>query len=151
MAGIEIEHVTYRGGAPAVTGLMAGDVEVCIADISTANAALQSDRVRPVAMTTLTRVRQYPDIPTANEAGVPGYDVSTWVGAFAPAGTPKDVVEKIEVGIKDAIREPDVRAKLEQIGMEMRTGTAEEMRDVLAKDIAKWGTLVREKNIKIAQ
>jgi hypothetical protein len=151
ITGIEIGHVSYRGGAPAVTGLMSGDVEVAIADIATANAALQSDRVRPLAVTTLTRVSQYPEIPTGSEAGVPGYDVATRVGAFAPAGTPKDVVDKIEAGIKDALKEPDVRAKLEQIGIQVRSGTAEEMRDVLAKDIAKWGSLVREKNIKIAQ
>ena len=151
MAGIEIEHVTYRGGAPAVTGLMSGDVEVAIADIATANAALQSDRVRPLAVTTLARVSQYPGLPTADEAGVPGFDVATWIGAFAPAGTPKEVVDKIEAGIRNAIKEPDVRAKLEQIGMQPRSGTADELRDVLANDIAKWGKLVREKDIKIAQ
>ena len=151
MAGIEIEHVTYRGGAPAVTGLMSGDVEICIADIATANAALQSDRIRPLAVTTLERVKQYPNIPTANEGGVPGYDVATWVGAFAPAGTPKNVIAKIEASLKDAVKEPDVRAKLETIGMQVKSGTSDEMRDVLAKDIAKWGKLVREKNIKIAQ
>jgi tripartite-type tricarboxylate transporter receptor subunit TctC len=151
MAGIEIEQVSYRGGAPAVTGLLSGDVEVCIADIATANAALQSDRVKPLAVTTLTRISQYPDIPTANEAGVPGYDVATWVGAFAPAGTPKEVVEKIEAGIKEATKDPDVRAKLEKIGMQVRSGSASEMREVLAADIAKWGKLVREKNIKLAQ
>ena len=151
MAGIEIEQVSYRGGAPAVTGLLSDDVEVCIADIATANAALQSDRVKPLAVTTLTRISQYPDIPTANEAGVPGYDVATWVGAFAPAGTPKEVVEKIEAGIKEATKDPDVRAKLEKIGMQVRSGSASEMREVLAADIAKWGKLVREKNIKLAQ
>ena len=151
MAGIAIEHVSYRGGAPAVTGLMSGDVEVCIADIATANAALQSDRVKPLAVTTLARVSQYPDLPTANEAGVPGYDVATWVGAFAPAGTPTEAVEKIEAGIKDAIKDADVRAKLEKIGMQVRRGTSAEMREVLARDIAKWGKLVWEKNIKVVQ
>ena len=151
MAGVEIANVSYRGGLPAVTGLMGGDVEVCIADIATASAGLQSDKVRPLAITTLKRVKQFPDLPTADEAGVKGYDVATWVGAFAPAGTPKEIVAKIEAGLKDALSAPDVRTKLEAIGMEIRSGTGEEMRIVLAEDTSKWAKLVKEQNIKIAQ
>ncbi len=151
MAGVDIAHVSYRGGLPEVTGLMGGDVEVCIADIATASAGLQSDKVRPLAITVLKRVKQFPDLPTADEAGVKGYDVATWVGAFAPAGTPKEIVAKIEAGLKDALGAPDVRTKLEAIGMEIRSGTGEEMRTVLADDIAKWSKLVKEQNIKIAQ
>ena len=130
---------------------MGGDVEVCIADIATASAGLQSDKVRPLAITTLKRVKQFPDLPTADEAGVKGYDVATWVGAFAPAGTPKEIVAKIEAGLKDALSAPDVRTKLEAIGMEIRSGTGEEMRIVLAEDTSKWAKLVKEQNIKIAQ
>jgi tripartite-type tricarboxylate transporter receptor subunit TctC len=73
------------------------------------------------------------------------------VGVFAPAGTPKDVVQKIEADIKEAVAAADVRTKLEAIGMDMRSGTAQEMRHVLAADIAKWGKLVKEKSIKVAQ
>jgi len=151
MAGIDITSVSYRGGAPAVTALIAGHVQVCIADIATANAGLQSDRVRPLAVTTLARTGKYSDLPALTESGVPGYDVQTWVGVFAPTGTPKDVVQKIEADIKEAVAAADVRTKLEAIGMDMRSGTAQEMRQALAADIAKWGNLVKEKSIKVAQ
>ena len=151
MAGVDITSVQYRGSAPSVAAMMAGEVEVCITDIASGNAGLQSDRVRPLAMTTLKRAKRYPALPTADESGVPGYDVGVWIGMFAPAGTPKDVLQMIQASVKDALAMPDVGAKLEAIGMEMRSGSADEMRQVLAADIPKWAKLVKDKDIKIAQ
>lgn len=78
-----------------------------------------------------------------------GYEVNTWMGFFAPAGTPKDVIAKIEEGIKEAVQQPDVRQRLEMTGMDVRNGTAGEMRNILAVDIAKWRKLVKEQNIKV--
>ncbi len=112
---------------------------------------MQSGKLRTRAVTTRERVPRLPDVPTIHESGVPGYDVATWIGAFAPAGTAKAVIDKIEGGIKQALAAPDVRVKLEALSMEIRTGAAEEMRAVLAGDIGKWGRLVKERNIQIAQ
>jgi tripartite-type tricarboxylate transporter receptor subunit TctC len=151
MAGVDITSVPFRGGAPAVTGVMAGQVELIFADIATANAGMNSGKLRVLAVTTAQRVKKLPDVPTVAESGVPGYDVATWIGAFAPRGTPQPIVDKIEADVKKALAMPDVRTRLEAIGMEVRSGTAEEMRTVLARDIKKWGDLVREKNIKIGQ
>src|SRR6266404_3780264 len=106
---------------------------------------------RTLAVTTLTRVPRLPDVPTLDESGVPGYDVATWIGAFAPAGTPKAILDKIEAAIKQALAAPNVRAKLEALSMEIRTGAREDLRAVLAADMGKWGRLVKEKNIRIAQ
>ncbi|MCC6775024.1 MAG: tripartite tricarboxylate transporter substrate binding protein [Hyphomicrobiales bacterium] len=151
MAGIDITSIPFRGGAPAVTATMAGETQMIIADLATAHAGMQSGRVRTLAVTTIKRVPQLPDVPTVHEAGVPGYDVATWVGAFAPIGTPVAIVERIEAGIKEALAAPEARAKLAALNMEVRSGARAEMRALLAADMLKWGKLVSERNIKIAQ
>ena len=150
MAGIDIRSIPYRGGAPAVTATIGGETSTIIADLTTGSPALQSDRIRTLAVTSKERSRKYPNVPTLDEAGVPGYEVNTWIGFFAPAGTPKEVVSAIEAAIKEAVAMPDVRARLETTGANMRTGSAEEMRQLLAVDVAKWAKLVKDKNIKIA-
>jgi tripartite-type tricarboxylate transporter receptor subunit TctC len=150
MAGLDIRSIPYRGGAPAVTATISGETKMIIADLATGSAALQSDRIRTLAVTSMERSRKYPNVPTLNESGVPGYEVNTWIGFFAPAGTPKDVVAAIETAIKEAVVMPDVRARFELMGANVRSGSAEEMRQVLATDVAKWAKLVKDKNIKIA-
>jgi tripartite-type tricarboxylate transporter receptor subunit TctC len=150
MTGVNITSIPYRGGAPAVTGTMSGDSHMIIADVATSAAGRQSGKLRTLAVTTLQRTKGLPDVPTADEAGVPGYETSTWIGAFVPAGTPKVIIGKIESDIKTALALPDVRERLERIGMEIRSGTAEELKNKLAADIQKWSRLVKEKNIKIA-
>jgi tripartite-type tricarboxylate transporter receptor subunit TctC len=112
---------------------------------------MQSGRLRTLAVTTLARLKRLPDVPTVDESGVPGYDVVTWIGAFAPIGTPKSVLDRIEADIKQALAAPEVRSKLEALSMEVRSGASDEMRALLAGDIGKWGRLVKEKNIQIAQ
>jgi tripartite-type tricarboxylate transporter receptor subunit TctC len=150
MAGLDIRSIPYRGGAPAVTATISGETKMIIADLATGSAALQSDRIRTLAVTSMERSKKYPNVPTLNESGVPGYEVNTWIGFFAPAGTPKDVVAAIETAIKEAVAMPDVRARFELMGANVRSGSAEEMRQVLATDVAKWAKLVKDKNIKIA-
>ncbi len=151
MAGVDIASIPFRGAAPAVTGTMAGETQMIFADLASANAGMQSGRLRTLAVTTLARVTRLPDVPTIDESGVLGYDVATWVGAFAPIGTPKTVVGRIEADIRTALAAPEVRAKLEALSMEVRSGAAEEMRALLAGDMVKWGRLVKEKSIQIAQ
>lgn len=149
MTGTDIRSIPYRGGAPATTAAIAGETSMIIADLATGGAGLQSDRIRPLAVTSMTRSKKYPDIPTLHEAGVKDYEVNTWMAFFAPAGTPKDVVAKIEEGIKEAVTLPDVRQRFEATGMEVRSGSADELRKILATDIEKWRKLVKEQNIKI--
>jgi tripartite-type tricarboxylate transporter receptor subunit TctC len=122
-----------------------------IADLATGAAGLHSDRIRPLAVTSLARSKLYPNFATVAESGVPGYEVNTWMGVFAPAGTPRSVTAKIETAIKEAVAMPDVRTRFESTGANMRSGTAEEMRQVLAADIAKWARLVKEKHITFEQ
>jgi tripartite-type tricarboxylate transporter receptor subunit TctC len=149
MAGVDIRSIPYRGGAPAVTAAIAGETSMVIADLGTGNAALQSDRIRALAVTSKMRSKQYPNLATLDEQGVTGYDVNTWIGFFAPAAAPSDARAKLEEAIKEAVAMPDVRARFESLAMNVRSGTAEEMRNLLASDLSKWSKLATEKNIKI--
>ena len=151
MAGVDITSVPFVGGAPAVTAVISGAVDVLFADAGTAAPALQSPNITLLATTTLKRPKAFPNTPTIDEAGVRGFDVPTWIGAFAPAGTPKDIVRKFEADIALAMQSPTVRSRLEAISMEMGKGSAQELRETLAADIAKWGRLVTERNIQIEQ
>jgi tripartite-type tricarboxylate transporter receptor subunit TctC len=151
MAGVDIRSIPYRGGAPAVTAAIAGETSMIIADLTTGAAGLQSDRIRPLAVTSITRSRKYPNLGTVDELGVPAYEVNTWIGFFAPAGTPKNMAAEIEAAIKEAVAMPDVRARFDTTGADMRSGTAAEMRQVLAADIAKWAKLVKDKHITFEQ
>jgi tripartite-type tricarboxylate transporter receptor subunit TctC len=149
MARIDIRSIPYRGGAPATTAAIAGETNMIIADLATGNAGLHSDRIRPLGVTSKTRSKKYPNLPTLDEAGVPGYEVNTWMGIFAPAGTSAEVVAKLESGIEETLKMPDVRERLESLGMDVRSGSAQEMRQLLASDIAKWSKLVHENHIKV--
>jgi tripartite-type tricarboxylate transporter receptor subunit TctC len=151
MAGVKIRSIPYRGGAPAVTATIGGETSMIIADLTTGSAALQSDRIRPLAVTSVTRSKKYPGLPTLDEQGVVGYEVNTWMGFFAPAATPKSILGQLEGAITEALVMPDVRARFEIAGMDVRSGSAVELRSLLAGDIAKWSKLVRENNIQIVQ
>jgi tripartite-type tricarboxylate transporter receptor subunit TctC len=150
MAGIDIRSIPYRGGAPAVTAAISGETSMIIADLTTGNAGLQSDRINSLAVTSKSRAKKYPDLPTLDEAGVKGYEVNTWIAFFGPANMPKDVAATIEAAIKEAVAAPDVRARFEATGADVRSGSAEELRQLLAADVVKWATLVKEKSIKLA-
>ena len=151
MAGVDIRSIPYRGGAPAVTAAISGETSMIIADLTTGNAALQSDRIRPLAITSMERAKKYPNMATLHELGVTGYEVNTWIAFFGPAGMPKDVAAKVEEAIKEAIATPEVRARFETTGMVVRSGSADELRTLLAADVKKWAALVKEKNIKLDQ
>jgi tripartite-type tricarboxylate transporter receptor subunit TctC len=151
LAKVDIVSVQYKGAAPSVAAVIGGQVEICMTDIASAQPGMQSDRVRTLAVTSRKRASRFPDLPTASESSLPGYENEVWIGMFAPAGTPKQVVERIEASVRQVLAMPDVRGKLEGMGMEMSSGTAEELRTTLASDIEKWRKLVKERNIKIGQ
>jgi len=151
LAGTDIRSIQYRGAAPSVTAGIASETSSVIADLVSAAPALHSDRIRPLAVTSLTRAKLYPELGTVNELGVPGYEVNTWSGVFAPAGTPKDVAAKIEAAIKEAVAMPEVRARFESTGGVVRSGTADELRQTIATDAAKWAKLVQDRYLTFEQ
>jgi tripartite-type tricarboxylate transporter receptor subunit TctC len=151
MAGVDIASVPFRGAAPSITGLLGNQVDLAIVDVASAQPALNSEQVRPLAVTSLKRLREYPDLPTMEEAGVKGYENETWMGMFAPRGTPPAVLEKLRSDVEAVLEQPSIRQRFEAAQMRVRGGGSDVMRDTLERDIKKWGTLVAERNIKISE
>ena len=117
LAGVKMVHVPYKGGAPAMLDLVAGNVQVVFSTVSTAVAAMDSKRVRPLAMTGNQRFELMPDLPTVAEAGLKGFEVNNWYGVFLPSGTSKEIVAKLNVEVVKALAAPDVKKRLIEAGI----------------------------------
>jgi tripartite-type tricarboxylate transporter receptor subunit TctC len=150
-ANIDFTIVPYRGTPEIEVSLLQGNVALMIDSYAAVKGNLADGKFRALASSGPIRSENTPDVVTVRESGVTKYDVVSWNALFAPAGTPEAIVDKIEAAIKQALAAPDVRAKLEALSMEIRTGAREDLRAVLAADMGKWGRLVKEKNIQIAQ
>jgi len=151
LAGVEYIHVPYKGAAPAMNALMGGEADFSITDpVASINAA-KSGKVRLIAVTSAQRAKAFPQLATVAESGVPGYVVGTWGGMLAPAGTPAAVVAKLNADARRALAEPDVVAKFEGIGLEIRPGSPEDFAQVIRADSDKWATLIKERNLKFGQ
>ena len=150
LAKVEIADIAYKGLAPALTAVMAGETQLSLPDAGSATAALKSGKVRTLAVTTLRPARQFPGLPTVAES-VPGYDMSTWRALFATAGTPPEVLAKIERDLRTALTMPDVREKYEALSMEVTSGSSEELKERVRAETDKWARLVKETGIKFAQ
>lgn len=149
MAGIDMVHVPYRGGAPAVAATVAGDVQVTFANYSDALTWMKSGRLRAIAITSARRTEQSPDIPTIAESGLPAYDVTGWSGLLAPAGTPPEVIERIANVLRPALQDPAMRARMVNVGAESGGTSPTEFGKLVANDARKWEEFVRRTGIKI--
>lgn len=147
-AGIDMVHVRYRGGAPAVTAAVAGEVQLTFANYSDAIPWIREKRLRPLGLTSSKRFEQTPDVPTIAEAGLPGYEVDGWSALFAPKGTPPAIVEKLATVVNAALQEPALIKRMEEIGAEPGSGSREEFRKFVEEEIAKWRTFVETTGIK---
>ena len=136
-------HVPYKGAAAIVTDIVGGQVLTGITSIATATPHVKSERVRMLAVTNATRVALWPDVPAAAEA-VPGYDSNGWFGYVAPAGTPREIVRRLNAEINRAIREPEVSEKLMNAGLTIVTESPEYFAQYLKRDYAKYGKLVKD-------
>jgi len=151
LAGVEYVHVPYKGAAPAMNALMGDEADFSITDpVASINAA-KSGKVRLIAVTSAQRAKAFPQLPTVAESGVPGYIVGTWGGMLAPAGTPAAIVAKLNADARRALAEPDVVAKFEAIGLEIRPGSPEDFAQVIRADSDKWAKLIKERNLKFGQ
>jgi len=149
LAGIKMQHIPYKGGGPAMIDLVGGQVQLTFAIPINAIPHIKNGKLRPIAITGTSRLDALPQVPTFTEAGVPGLDVKTWFGVFAPPGTPKPIVDKLSGEIVRILSTPDVKEKLLAQGMEPYVTTADEFAAIVKADVAKYGQVIKAGNIKI--
>lgn len=141
MAKLNLVHVPYKGGAPQVTALVSGETQVSFATVGTVINFIRQDKLRPLAVGTSQRIKALPDVPTISESGVPGYEMTPWVGMFAPAGTPKAIIDRLNAAIKKAMDSPDTMKKMESF--EPWTMTPEQTEARIRSDYEKYGKLIK--------
>lgn len=151
MANVDITSVQYKGLAPANASLLAGETQLGFPDLGSGAAVLRSGKLRLLAVAAPARSKFYPDVPTFDEAGLPGYESRTWVAAFSPAGTPAAISAQIASDIRRVLAMPDARERLEALSFDVVASTPEELSRVMRADTEKWGRLIRERGIKIGQ
>ena len=136
--GAQITHVPYKGSAPSVTGIVAGDVQLSFAASSSVAAFIKDGRLRPLAVTTARRDPQFPDLPTVQEAGIPDFDAEIWYALVMPAKTPQAIIRKVSGDLKTVLDDPDVQAKLRQNGLEPAWLGPEDTAALIRRDVARW-------------
>jgi tripartite-type tricarboxylate transporter receptor subunit TctC len=151
MAGIQANHVPYRGSAPAMTDLIAGRLNYMFDGVSTSLGYLQAGTIRMLGVAGPTRSPVLPDQPTISEAGLPGYDTMVWFGLFAPAGTPKPVVAYLNGKVNTVLGLQSVKEALAKLGVETVGGSPDILANKVQSELQKWATIVREKNIRLEQ
>jgi len=147
-AGINIVHVPYKTTGPALEDIMAGRVSMMFADFTTAMPHVQSGALRPLAISRIKRSKLYPDLPTLDEAGITGFNLDAWAGLVAPAGTPPDVIAKLNGALRKVIDSPEVQAKFKNVGFEGFSSTPEELGDYIKAQLAAWKKMVDDAGIK---
>ena len=147
---MQLTHVPYKGNGPAITDLVAGRVQLLFTGMAPVEAFIKAGKLRALAVTGPKRLASAPDVPTMAEAGVPDYDLVSWYGVLAPAGTPKAIVDLLNADLRKTMQTPEVKAKFEaSLGADTTVGTPDQFGAMLRREFATWGKLVREMNIKI--
>ena len=148
MANVKMLHIPYKGGGPALVATIAGEAQVLSAPYATAKPHMESGRLRPLAVSTSKRLAGV-DLPTVAEAALPGYDAGVWYAFLAPAGTPRDIVMKLNAEILRAMAHPDVKSVLERSAIVPAGGTPEELSKFMKAELAKWAKVVKDANIQV--
>ncbi len=149
MAGIRLAHVPYKGAAPAMNDVLGGSVPLTFDNIITTLPLSKAGKLRPLAVSTRKRSAAAPDIPSLHELGVTGFDATSWFGFFVPAGTPPEIVKKLQDETIEALKDPGVRDRLLAVGSEPVGSTSAEFARFYRSEVEKWGKVVRSANVKI--
>ncbi len=149
MAGVDMVHVPFKGGAPALAALTAGDVQVLFNNAPETLPAIRHGRVRVLAVTTKTRLGTLPEVPTLHEAGVPGYELYGSGGIVAPSGTPTDVIERLNASINEVLRAPDTVERLRSMELLVTGGSSAAYAEHIRSELKKWGNWVRTSGAKV--
>ena len=148
-AGVTLQHVPYKGGGPAMNDVMAGQVPLFFANVASSLGHIQAGKLRPLATTSVRRARALPDVPTMEEAGVPGYEVLEWNPVLAPAATPANVRDRLAAAIAKAMADPEVLGRVRALSGELFSGGPAQAADFLKKQQALWARVVRERKIVV--
>ena len=149
MAGVEMVHAPYRGSAPALADLMAGQIQVMFDNMPSALPLARSGRLRALAVTTAKRAPALPDVPTLAESGLPGYETSAWFGIMVPAATPHEIVTTLGQAFDRVMRLPDVEQRLAELGAEPTPDTPAEFAAFIAAETTKWSKLARDAHVTV--
>jgi tripartite-type tricarboxylate transporter receptor subunit TctC len=149
MAGVEMQHVPYKGSPPALQDVVGGQVTMTFDNITTAWPLAKAGKLRALAVTTTKRSAIAPDVPTLAESGLPGFEVGSWQGVFAPAGTPKEIVRRLNAEIVKILGMPDVREKLTALGAEPVGNSPDEFSAMVKAEVVKWSEVVKKSGAKV--
>ena len=149
MTGTSIVHIPYKSAAPALTDLIAGETQLMFATALSVVPHIKANRVRALGVTTAQRSRSMPELPTIAEAGVPGFEASTWHGVLVPAGTPVSIVERLNVEINRVLQRADARDRLAALGAEIVGGSAKEFADHIQREIPKWAKVIKTIGVQL--
>ena len=148
LTGVKMQHVPYRGSAPMLTDLLAGQVQVAFDDLQPSLQHIKAGKLRALAVTTTTRAANLPDVPTVADT-VPGYEASTWNGVCAPKGTPTEIIERLNKEINAGLADATIKARLAEMGAWPIPGSPADATKLIADEIAKWAKVIRAANLKV--
>ena len=151
MAGLDMVHIPYKGTAPALTELVAGQVDLAFENMPALIPHIQAGRLRALAVTTTKRSAVMPELPTIAEAALPGYDASVWFGVFAPAGTPRPVIDRLHGEILKALQTQDLKSRMVAMGTDVSGMGPDDFSAYVRKEIPKWANLVIAAGVKVSQ
>jgi tripartite-type tricarboxylate transporter receptor subunit TctC len=147
-AGVKFAHIPYKGAGPVVTDLMGGSVDLYFGNSQSVDSLVKGGRIRALAVTSPKRLKNLPDVPTLAESGYPGFEAATWSGLVAPKGTPKAIVDRLNLEANKA-QSPEMTAKLDADGSEALGGAPQRVAEFLKSEHAKWSAVIKEAGIKL--
>jgi tripartite-type tricarboxylate transporter receptor subunit TctC len=148
-AGVKFQHVPYKGANQALTDVISGQVQIYVSSVPSVLQQVRTGKLRPLAVTSAKRVDDLPQTPTVGESGYKGFDAVTWFGFLAPAGTPKDIVTRLNAEFNKALQQPDLRKRLGDEGADPLGGTPEQFAELIRDDIVRWGKTVKESGVRL--